>query len=98
MYDRDEMTTLHSAADCKSTAEQAPYNQQLAAVAYLINNAANCGDTIVTCQQRLLPEVKAQLLSNGYVIENAGVATKDLPIRISWSGTQSQDDADDEQP
>ena len=85
MYDQDEMTTLHSASDCRTTAEGAPDAQQLAAVAYLINSASNCGETCVTFQQRIRPAVQAQLESNGYKTKYSGVADKTSSVIISWA-------------
>ena len=84
MYDTDEMTTLHTAAECREVAELADVNRQVMAVAYAINNAANCGETRVEFVEPLLPAVSSELESNGYVMQRAGGAYEDKPTIISW--------------
>ena len=85
MFPRDEMTTLHTADECKGVASEAAEDQQLAEVAYLINNAANTGETTARYLQKLLPEVKAELESKGYSLRNSGGADPDSSVDISWS-------------
>ena len=84
MYKQDEMTTLHTAADCKTTAETAPDEQQTMAVAFQINNAANCGETSVEFLQTLRPNVQAQLESKGYSLRQSGGADPKSSVVISW--------------
>lgn len=84
MYNRDEMTTIHPAADCKQVAEAAPDEQQRGAVAFAINNAANCGELSVEFLQPLRPAVEGELTSNGYSIRNSGGAVPTSSVVISW--------------
>lgn len=84
MYNKDEMTTLHSASECKTTAEQAPDAQQLMSVAYQINNAANCGETSVEFLQVLRPAVQNELTSKGYSLRQSGGADPKSSVTISW--------------
>lgn len=84
MYKQDEMTTLHSAADCKTTAESAADEQQTMAVAFQINNAANCGETSVEFLQVLRPAVEQQLESKGYSLRQSGGADPKSSVIISW--------------
>ena len=68
LVEKDEMTTLRTAAQSRETAEGAEKDIQLKAVAYAINQAANTGETRVVFQNVLLDEVEAELLSHGYAI------------------------------
>lgn len=84
MFAQEDLTTLHPASECKTTAESAEYTQQLRAVAYSINSAANCGEFMTEFQTRLRDDVKSDLESNGYTIINNGRAVEDQPVVISW--------------
>lgn len=84
MFERDDMTTLHQASECKATAEEAPDAQQLKAVAFAINNAANCGELSVEFAQVLRPNVKSELEGKGYTTRYVGGAYPDHPVVISW--------------
>lgn len=85
MFPKDEMTVLHTAAECTTVANNALKDQQLAEVAHLINNAANTGETTARYLQQLLPEVKSELESNGYSLRLSGGADPDSSVDISWS-------------
>lgn len=84
MFERDDMTTLHQASECKTTAEEAPDVQQKNAVAFAINSAANCGELTVEFSQPLRPNVQAEVESKGYTVTPRGGAYSDHPIIISW--------------
>ena len=84
MFEKDDMTTLHPASESKQVAESAPDAQQLNAVAYQINNAANCGETSVEFLQTLRPAVQSELESKGYSLRLCGGADKDSSVVISW--------------
>lgn len=84
LVEKDEMTTLRSASDSKTTAQSALDDIQLKAVAYAINSAANCGELRVVFQEVLRQTVKDALISNGYTVEAAGIADKERGTIINW--------------
>ena len=83
---KDEMTTLRSAADSRSTAETALKDIQLMAVAYAINNAANTGELEVLFQEKLIDDIKEELENNGYTVRfvNNNSYQKEHHALISW--------------
>lgn len=66
---KDEMTILRPASECVTTAQTAEDDIQLAAAAYAINEASNTGLYEVIFQDKLRPNVKAELESKGYTIK-----------------------------
>ncbi len=54
------------------------------AVAFQINNAANCGETSVEFLQTLRPNVQSQLESKGYTLRQSGGADPKSSVVISW--------------
>lgn len=84
LVDREDMTTLYSAADSRQNAETAEDAVQLKAVAYAINSAANTGLFRVVFQEPLRPAVEEELTSNGYSIKYIGVADLESNILIEW--------------
>lgn len=83
---KDEMTTLRSAADSRSTAETALKDIQLMAVAYAINNAANTGELEVLFQEKLVDGIKDELESKGYTVRFVNNNSYDMEYHtlISW--------------
>ena len=81
---KDDMTTLRTATESKTTAETALYDVQLQAVAYQINNAANCGELRVIFQEILRDDVREELESKGYELKDAGIADAERGTVISW--------------
>lgn len=84
MFNPDEMTVIHTAAQCATTAASAAADQQKKAVAYQINSAANCGETSCEFLQPLLPEVKSALTTKGYKLRQSGIANPDSSVVITW--------------
>lgn len=81
----NDLTTLVSAANAKKAAKDAPIKQQMCAVAYAINTAANCGQLTVYFNQPLLAKVKSDLESKGYKITQVGKADREEVTMISWT-------------
>ena len=88
LVEKDDMTTLRSAADSRATAETAEHDIQVKAVAYAINNAANCGQDRIIFQEILRPDVASDLVSNGYVLTR--VPETERGTLISWKDTESK--------
>ena len=84
MFNPDEMTTIHTAAQCATTAASAADDQQKKAVAYQINNAANCGETSCEFLQVLRKAVQSELSSKGYKLRPSGGADPNSSVVISW--------------
>ena len=82
LVDKDDMTTLRPASDSKATAETAEHDIQLKAVAYAINNAANCGQESIIFQEILRQDVAGDLTSNGYKLKR--VPQTERGTLISW--------------
>ncbi len=86
LVDKNDMTTLRPASDSKATAETAEQDIQLKALAYAINNAANCGQTNVIFQERILDANIAELKSKGYTIrQDRFVSSTERSTLIEWS-------------
>ena len=66
---RNEYSILRSASESAETARTAEHDQQIAAVACLINESANTGLTRALFQSKLLDSVKEELISKGYTIK-----------------------------
>lgn len=84
LVERDDMTTLRPASESKQTAINAEKDQQLKAIAYAINNAANTGELTTVYQGVMLDEVKEELVSNGYTLKNFGEINPENRTLISW--------------
>lgn len=69
LVDKDHMTELRDASAALETALTAVDDTQLKAVAFVINNASNTGETRVIYQSPLTDEVRSQLESKGYKVE-----------------------------
>ena len=84
---QEDLKELQPASAVKSVAETAVYEQDLQAVAFAINNAANTGATSVTITMKLSNAVQEELKSNGYTLTNYkyNANPKDQTI-ISWEG------------
>ena len=80
--DKDHMTTLYPASDSKTTATTALDDIQLEAVAYAINNAANCGQLNVLFQEPLRDNTISELTSKNYEMQAAGGTERGTII--SW--------------
>lgn len=84
LVDKDEMTTLRTAAESRDTAESAAKDIQLKSVAFAINSAANTGETRTVFQGELLTEVKAELESKGYTVSPYNSVEITRSSVISW--------------
>lgn len=84
MYNKDEMTTLHSAYDCKSVADSAEYEHEIEALAFCINNAANTGEYKATYLSPISDAAMQELTDKGYQVTYNGGADKESSILISW--------------
>ena len=86
LVDKDEMTTLRTAAESKATAETAEKDIQLKAIAYAINNAANCGQSNVIFQERIMDENIEELEGKGYTVRRDRlVSSTERSTLIDWS-------------
>lgn len=83
---KDEMTTLRSASDSRSTAQTAEKDIQIQAVAHLINQAANTGLYEVIFQTKFVDGVKEELESKGYIVRFVSNNAYDMHYKalISW--------------
>lgn len=83
---KDEMTTLRSASDSRTTAQTAEKDIQIQAIAYAINTAANTGLTETLFQSQLVDGVKEELESKGYTVRfvNNNSMQKEHHALISW--------------
>ena len=80
------MTTLRPASDSRATAQTAEQDIQLKALAYAINNAANCGQTNVIFQEKILDVNIDELKSKGYKIrQDRFVSSTERSTLIEWS-------------
>ena len=82
--DKDHMTTLRPASDSKATAATALQEIQMDAVAYAINNAANCGQLSIIYQEPLLKETEDELIAKGYTLRVDGVSATERSTLIIW--------------
>ena len=82
LVDKDDMTTLRPASDSRATAQTAEHDIQVKAVAYAINNAANCGQNNIIFQEVLRKDVEDELLSMGYTTSK--VPETQRGTLISW--------------
>lgn len=80
--DKDDMTTLRPASDSNATAASALDDIQIEAVAYAINNAANCGQYDVIFQEEMRSNTKSELTGKGYTL--AAASQLDRGTVISW--------------
>lgn len=82
---QDDLTTLQAASAVKTVAASAVYEQDIRAIAYAINSAANTGETRVVITMRLSDQVKSELKNNGYTLTtvdtNANPANQTI---VSW--------------
>lgn len=81
----DELQQLKSASEVKTVASTAEADQQEQAIAYRINNAANCGQYETTYVGPIIDSVKTKLQSKGYTIKYdiARVNEEDI-AHITW--------------
>lgn len=82
LVDKDDMIKLRTAAESRETAQTAEHDIQIKAVAYAINNAANCGQNSIIFQELLRKDVASELNSKGYHLEY--VPETDRGVLISW--------------
>ncbi len=84
MFNPNEMTIIHTSTECYNTAKAAEDDQQKKAVAYQINQAANCGEVRCEFLQELRPAVQGELTSKGYKLSLSGKADPKSSVIISW--------------
>lgn len=85
LVDKDDMTTLRTAAESLATSQTAEDEIQLKAVAYAINSAANTGETVTVFQGELRENVKSEVEGKGYTIRyDSSIAFPDRKAIISW--------------
>ena len=91
---RDEFSILRSASEAAQTAKTAEHDQQIAAVACLINESANTGLTRVLVQMKLLDSVKEELESKGYKIKYVHNNAYDMEKHalVIWDDFKAGDD------
>lgn len=82
LVDKDEMTSLRTAAESKATAATSLDDIQKKAVAYAINNAANCGQYEVIFQEVLRESTIQSLEEKGYQLSSVPALNKGTTI--SW--------------
>lgn len=82
--EKDDMTTLRTAAQSLETSQTSEDTVQLKAVAYEINSAANTGSTRIFFQDPLRGATKAELESKGYTIKTYKSAQPEGQTVISW--------------
>lgn len=96
LVERTDMDKLISAYAAATTAITAEDDVQLKAVAYAINSAANTGQFRTLFQEKLRPNVKDELESNGYKLTPVGDVHARKVI-ISWlPESDTSEDVDDE--
>lgn len=62
----EEITELKSASAVAEVAKEAVAIHEKESVAFLINQAANCGQHSVTCNHALSDEIQTELKAQGY--------------------------------
>lgn len=83
---QDELKELKTASDVLTVSDTAAYEQEKIGVAYLINSAANTGETRVVLNHKLSEQLKTELKSNGYkLIYNVARANVTDEVCISWA-------------
>jgi len=82
LVDKDDMIKLRTAEESRATAQTAEHDIQIKAVAYAINNAANCGQDNIIFQEILRQDVASELKSKGY--ELSYVPETERGVLISW--------------
>lgn len=85
---KDDMVTLRPAADSRATAQTAEHDIQVKAVAYAINNAANCGQDRIIFQEILRQDVADELVAQGYVLRR--VPETERGTLISWKDSEDK--------
>ena len=86
---QEDLKILQAASAVKAVAETAAYEQDLQAVAFAINSAANTGATSVTITMKLSKEVKDELEKNGYKLSNFKYnASPDNQTIVSWEAAE----------
>lgn len=83
--EKDDMTTLRTAAESLETSQTSEDEVQLKAVAYQINTAANTGSTKIFFLDPLREATKSALESKGYTIKNYEGAKPEGQTVISWN-------------
>ena len=91
---RDEFSILRTASESAETAKNAEHDQQIMAVACLINESANTGLTQVLVQMKLLDSVKEELESKGYKIKYVHNNAYDMQKHalVIWDNFKAGDD------
>lgn len=80
-----DMAKLIPAPEAKSIAESAELYHELAALAHLINQAANTGEKQVWVNTPISDDAKEELEGQQYKVESVkGSAKKDSQYIISW--------------
>lgn len=86
---QEDLKTLQSASAVKAVAETAKYEQDIQAVAFAINSAANTGETSVTITMKLSKEVRDELEQDGYTLTNFKYnANPEDQTIISWEAAE----------
>lgn len=82
----EDMTTLFSAADSKSTASSAALDLERMQIAHCINEAANCGEYSATYARPISAEMLQELEDEHYEVSSPAPIAKpgDVSI-ISWA-------------
>ena len=82
----EDMTTLFSASDSKSTASSAALDLERMQIAHCINEAANCGEYSATYARPISSEMLQELEDENYEVTSPAPIAKpgDVSI-ISWA-------------
>ena len=82
----EDLTTLIPASDAKTTSDTAADDLEEMQVAHLINEAANCGQTSVTCPRPISSVLRTKLEGLGYkFINSTPIARPGDVVIISWA-------------
>lgn len=86
----EDMTTLIQATEAKDVASSAIADLEEMTIAHLINEAANCGQTEVTCVRPISQDLKDKLRGMGYTLSQPALLAKSGDeIIISWENAGS---------
>ncbi len=83
----EKLTELVPASEAQAAAANAEKDIQIKAVAHVINEAANTGLYEAKFNSNLLPAVKEELESKGYVVKYIGLAAPTRQTLIMWVPT-----------
>lgn len=86
----EDMTTLIQATEAKEIASSAIADLEEMTVAHLINEAANCGQTEVTCVRPISADLQTKLKGMGYTLTQPKLLAKSGDeVIISWKNAES---------